>query len=242
MKKLSLFLSISVFAALLVACGETNDDEVEAALTSENVEESSENESQERSESESQDVSSDGVEWRIKEVVEYDFGTLHVIRSSELEGDSKYFRTDRGPTVTYNFTNTQVGILEPNEGDEELFVYRDEEFLYYDLDELFVVVIDFEVENHSEESVTLTEPYGGRALARYYSDLITEYSHDISGEFSPGEVKNGRKLYNLYAPPTEMVEKDFFELNFHTSKIEDADGNEKDDYVQNISLSGRIVD
>lgn len=88
MKRLSLFLGISLFVVLLAACGETDDD-VEAAPTSENVEETAEDESEE--------TSSDTEDIPIKEVVEYDFGTLHVIRSDELEGGSAHFYQYEGP-------------------------------------------------------------------------------------------------------------------------------------------------
>lgn len=227
MKKLSLFLSISAFAVLLIACGETDDDEVEAAPTSENVEETAEDESEE--------TSRDTGIIPIKEVVEYDFGTLHVIRSDELEGGSAHFYQYEGPTINYNFNAVQIGVLEPSEDSEDYFAGQFE-YEYYDFEEIVILLIDLEVENTVDETVTVVEPYGGRVVDIYIKEFITELSDDVSGVFEPNEVKNGRVIYNLYTTPGELVARDHYEGGFQTSKVEDADGNEMEDVEMKVNL------
>lgn len=212
---------------LLIACGETDDDEVEAAPTSENVEETAEDESEESSR-DTEDIP-------IKEVVEYDFGTLHVIRSDDLEGAPAHFYKHEGPTINYNFTAVEIGILEPNGDSEDLFAGQFE-YEYEDFEEIVILLMDLEVENIVDEMMTVTEPYTGRVVDIYEKELITELSDDLSGEFEPNEVKSGRLVYNLYTTPEELVERDHYEGHFHTSKVEDENGNEQEDRVNNKTI------
>lgn len=138
-------------------------------------------------------------------------------------------------TINYNFNAVQIGVLEPN-GDSEDFFAGQFEYEHYDFEEIVILLIDLGVENSVDEMVAVIEPYAGRVVDIYEKELITELSDDLSGEFEPNEVKSGIIIYNLYTTPGELVARDHYAGHFYTSKVEDADGNEKEDVVMQVNL------